>query len=182
MSSKDSKLRIEISRIPEEGLILKREDAPSSYGLKEAGLTPSENVCLQGKIQKNPKGAFLEGRVSTVLELECGRCLRSFPFRVQSDLRIFFLPKHKASEEHERELAAEDLDTYYYDGVEIELIDPVRDQIVVAIPIQPLCSQDCPGLCPVCGKDLRENKCSCKPDEEVDPRLSVLKNLLNRKE
>lgn len=179
MSSKDFGLSIEISRIPEEGLLLKREDAPSSYGLEEAGLSPSENVCLQGKIKKTPKGAFLEGRVSTVLELECGRCLCRFSFHVQSELRIFFLPEYKASQEHERELVFEDLDTYYYEGTEIDIVDPVRDQIVVAIPMQPLCSPDCPGLCPTCGKNLRENKCSCQPDVEVDHRLSVLKNLLN---
>lgn len=181
-SGKDPKLKIEISQIPDEGLIVEREDSPSLYELKEAGLIASENVRLQGRVQKNRKGAYLDARVSTVLELECGRCLRPYPFQVQSELRIFFVPKPEYSEANEVELTSEDLDTYFHDGKEIDILCPVRDQIVMAIPIQPLCSPDCPGLCPVCGKDLRKKKCGCKPEKEIDPRLSVLKNLIKRKE
>ncbi|MBI5184498.1 MAG: DUF177 domain-containing protein [Nitrospinae bacterium] len=181
-SGKDPKLKVEISRIPDEGLVLEREDSPSLYELKEAGLIPSENVRLQGMVQKIREGAYLAARVSTALELECGRCLRPYPFQVQSDLRVFFVPESESSEDHEVELTSEDLDTYFHDGKEIDIMAPVRDQIVMAVPIQPLCSPDCPGLCPVCGKDLRKKQCGCKPEEDIDPRLSVLKNLIKRKE
>lgn len=181
-SGKDSKLKVEISQIPDEGLVLEREDSPSLYELKEAGLSSPGNVHLQGRVQKTRIGAYLDARVSTVLELECGRCLRPYPFQVQSDLRVFFVPESESLEAHEVELTSEDMDTYFHDGKEIDIMAPVRDQIVMAVPIQPLCSPDCPGLCPVCGKDLRKKQCACRLEEEIDPRLSVLKNLIKRKE
>jgi uncharacterized protein len=61
----------------------------------------------------------------------------------------------------------------------LDLEPLIREEMLLAIPINPICRPDCKGLCPVCGENLNESQCSHE-DEEVDPRLSVLRTLLNK--
>ncbi|HWN67736.1 MAG TPA: DUF177 domain-containing protein [Haliangium sp.] len=85
-----------------------------------------------------------------------------------------------AAEVDEKELGAEltddDLDLYGYDGEEIDLTPLFRDQVVLAVPFAPLCSEDCKGLCPQCGVDRNLETCDCKPP--VDPRWAALQQHL----
>lgn len=74
------------------------------------------------------------------------------------------------------ELTDDDLDLYGYDGEEIDLTPLFRDQIVLAVPFAPLCSEDCKGLCPQCGADRNLETCDCKPP--VDPRWAALQQHL----
>ena len=80
----------------------------------------------------------------------------------------------------EKELGAEltddDVDLYGYDGEEIDLTPLFRDQVVLAVPFAPLCSEDCKGLCPQCGADRNLETCDCKPP--VDPRWAGLQQHL----
>jgi uncharacterized metal-binding protein YceD (DUF177 family) len=84
------------------------------------------------------------------------------------------------TEVDEKELGAEltddDLDLYGYDGEEIDLTPLFRDQVVLAVPFAPLCSEDCKGLCPQCGVDRNLETCDCKPP--VDPRWAALQQHL----
>jgi uncharacterized protein len=83
-------------------------------------------------------------------------------------------------EADEKELGAEltddDVDLYGYDGEEIDLTPLFRDQVVLAVPYAPLCSEDCKGLCPQCGADRNLETCDCKPP--VDPRWAGLQQHL----
>lgn len=177
------KLEIDISQIPDEGLILEREDNPSLYEFKEKGFSVADRVSLRCRIMKTPKGAFVEGHVSTVLKLDCGRCLLSFSKKIRSKISANFSPNpEEVSECHEVELSPEDLDTYYYEDNKIDLRGPVRDCVVLSIPIKLLCKSDCKGLCPVCGGNLNNYQCDCEIEKDIDPRLSVLKNLIKEKE
>lgn len=79
-----------------------------------------------------------------------------------------------------RELSQEQDDDEYIVVPEerLDLDELLREDILLDLPSKFLCSEDCKGLCPRCGKDLNEGPCGCEP-KEVDPRLAVLKNLLN---
>jgi uncharacterized protein len=73
------------------------------------------------------------------------------------------------------ELAEDDLDLYTYEGEEVDLSPLFREQVVLAVPFAPLCSEDCKGLCPQCGADRNLERCDCKPP--VDPRWAALQTL-----
>lgn len=73
------------------------------------------------------------------------------------------------------ELSGDDLDVYGYEGEEIDLTPLFREQIILAVPFAPLCSEECRGLCPQCGADRNQETCDCKPP--VDPRWAALQNL-----
>jgi uncharacterized protein len=70
----------------------------------------------------------------------------------------------------------DDLDVSIYDGEKIDLTDLVREQILLDLPTQILCQEDCKGLCQKCGANLNEVNCNCE-ENEIDPRWSALKNL-----
>ena len=61
----------------------------------------------------------------------------------------------------------------------VDLIDLMREQFVLALPMKPLCEEACKGLCAVCGTNLNKTQCGCAPKWE-DPRLAPLKSLLSR--
>ena len=127
-------------------------------------------------IHKDKNRFRLVGTARTELELACGRCLEPFriPFDGTFDLR--YLPESESSGEGEREVAEDDLDTSFYRDDQIDLNELLREQFYLALPMKPLCREECGGLCPQCGTNLNTGTCSCAPQWE-DPRLAPLKGL-----
>jgi len=74
------------------------------------------------------------------------------------------------------EVAEEDLDTSVYRDDQIDLNEVLREQFYLALPMKPLCREDCAGLCPQCGTNRNTGTCSCAT-EDVDPRLAPLRGL-----
>jgi uncharacterized protein len=119
------------------------------------------------------------GRVTTRLELACGRCLDPFEIAVDAPFELRYVPMTENGGEGEREIAEDDLTTAFYrDGV-LDVNELLREQFQLALPMKPLCSEACRGLCAVCGANQNRTTCECTPRWE-DPRLAALKGLLNR--
>ena len=133
-------------------------------------------VDLAFDIHKDKDRFRLVGTVSTELELPCSRCLDPFglPIAVSFDLR--YLPIAAAAADAERELGDEDVETSYYRNDVIDLNELLREQFCLAVPMKPLCREDCCGLCSQCGTNLNTGACDCAPAWE-DPRLAALKDL-----
>ena len=118
----------------------------------------------------------VRGSFRTSLELECARCLR--PYRTDLSLPIDealqiagHLPDMPAEEEEE-ELQEEEKEPLFEDDI-LDLTELLRQSVMVAVPIKPLCSEECKGLCPRCGKNLDEGPCGCPPDEDATPFLAL---------
>jgi len=137
-------------------------------------------VQLAFDIHKDKEKFRLVGTLAGELELECSRCLE--PFRLPIDA-AFDLRYHPASEntgEGEREVRDDDFSAAYYQNDEIDLEQLMREQFELALPMKPLCSDDCKGLCPICGVNLNRETCGCDRQWE-DPRLAALRSLSARK-
>jgi len=120
--------------------------------------------------------------VVTTLELSCSRCLDQFEVPVDAAFELRYVPQSANAGDDEREITDDDLATAYYrDGV-LDVIELLREQFQLALPMKPLCSDACRGMCPHCGTNLNRTECACRPQWE-DPRLAPLKSLLtNQKE
>jgi uncharacterized protein len=127
-------------------------------------------------IHKDKDRFRLEGTARTELELSCGRCLEPFRIPIESQFDMRYLPESQSSGEGEREIAEEDLDTSFYRDDQIDLNEVLREQFYLALPMKPLCQEDCRGLCPKCGTNLNTGTCTCATQWE-DPRLAPLRNL-----
>jgi len=133
-------------------------------------------VELDFDIQKDKEKFRLVGAARTEIELPCSRCLEPFRIPVTTPFDVRFHPASEMGGEGEREVQDEDLDTSYYRDDRIDLNDLLREQFYLALPMKPLCRDECKGLCPQCGTNWNTGACTCTTDWE-DPRLAVLKGL-----
>ena len=138
-------------------------------------------VELDFDIHKDKEKFRLVGRARTELELTCSRCLEPFRMPVDEPFDTRFHPASEMPTEEERELEEEDVDTSYYRDDQIDLNELLREQFYLALPMKPLCVEDCKGLCPQCGTNLNAGSCTCAAVWE-DPRLAPLKGLARPRE
>lgn len=138
-------------------------------------------VRLELEIHKDKERFRLEGRVRTELELPCSRCLEPFRMSVDAPFDLRYLPASEMATEEEREVQDEDIETSYYRDDRIDLNELMREQFYLALPMKPLCREDCRGLCVQCGTNLNTGTCECAPAWE-DPRLAPLRSLAKTKE
>lgn len=102
------------------------------------------------------------GQIQAVLDLTCGCCLGAFEYELTEDFVLTFVPEPEQTVlVPEQELEADELDLIFYREDRLELLTPVQEQLLLAVPMHPLCSTDCRGLCPVCGGDLNTFSCNC---------------------
>jgi DUF177 domain-containing protein len=135
-------------------------------------------VRVVGVVRKRSDGVGFRGQVDAVLELACSRCLETFRQRLES---AFDLAYHEAAapapvdaEDREGELDA--AEWMPLDEGRIDLSRLAIEQLYLALPLKPLCSEGCPGLCPVCGAPRRGAGCGCTV-EASDPRWAALGDL-----
>jgi uncharacterized protein len=153
---------------------------PSALGQDDPDYRVAAPVELVMDVAKVGADAFeVTGRVTSRLELACSRCLEPFEIPVDASFELRYVPHSENAGEDEREIEEDDLTTAFYkDGV-LDIGDLVREQVQLVLPMKPLCSDACRGLCPQCGTNLNRTECGCAPAWE-DPRLAPLKSLLTR--
>ena len=129
------------------------------------------NISVDGEAVHDGKSLEVRGRIHAAADFVCGRCLEN----AAVTLNVVFSERF-ATEGQE----VDDEEVIRYVGDEIDITDLVRDNLLLAEPLNPVCADDCQGLCPVCGINLNADTCSCdrKP---ADPRLAVLQQLLSPK-
>jgi len=133
-------------------------------------------VHVDFEIHKDKDRFRLAGTARTELELPCSRCLEPFRLPFDGSFDVRYLPASELAKDDEREVAEEDLDTSFYDEGQIDLNELLREQFYLALPMKPLCEDQCKGLCPHCGTNLNRETCQCTSGW-VDPRLEPLKEL-----
>ncbi len=124
----------------------------------------------QAEVSRTPQGLFVQVTLDSQLKAECARCLTEFPQGIKTDFsEMFAFAKRGTSKD--------DL-TMPEDGF-IDLNPTAREQLLLEIPINPICKPDCKGLCPICGGNLNEEQCN-HDDETGDPRFQILKSLQDK--
>jgi len=117
-----------------------------------------------------------KGQLSVAMEADCDRCLDPAPSSLESDFELFYRPIAEGYGEEEVKLDADEAQMGFYEGDGVELNDVLREYVLLALPMQRLCSESCKGICPVCGQNRNQQQCECKT-APVDDRWAVLKQL-----
>lgn len=175
-------LSIKVSLIPDEGIHRSWVIGLESFKDKPYQIAAERPVEVAGRLYRVGTTIYFDGEVNAAIRLDCSRCLEVFYFTISGDVLAVFMPK--ADDKHEapeKRLEADDLDVQFYDGDEIDLLPPIRDYVAFEVPMQPLCAENCRGLCPQCGSNLNKTKCSCEA-QIVDSRFAVLKKLISNQE
>jgi uncharacterized protein len=138
----------------------------------------TRGVTGQLRLTRTNRGLLVVGRMATAIAQECARCLKNLDWPVELQLDEEALPMMDLATGQPIDASGEPDILRLNDHHELELEGEVADLIRVAEPIAPLCREDCPGLCIVCGTELATGPHS-HPDEDLDPRLEVLKAFLD---
>ena len=179
-------LLIDIPRIPPEGLTLDEALDATLLRLEgEAELTLRPGGRLRCHVEVvDGSTVHVRGRLDSTIEVECARCLEPYPVALGQPLDLFYLPQAKGepdAQEEEVELSDRDVVVGYYAGDQLDLAEVVREQILLGLPLKPLCREECLGLCPRCGRNRNSGPCGCPPDEEPgDSRLEPLRKLFDK--
>ena len=169
---------IEIDRLREKELKISKNFEFLSTDLVDENAVFRKPVHAEISINRIQDEIFIKGRITTQLSFVCSRCLSPYEMPVDSKFDLVYLPEEL--EEMGDELEEEDMNRFFYINPAIDLLDVVLEQVNLTFPVKPLCSKDCRGLCPVCGKVEKDGECHCKT-QTSDPRLDKLKNFLRDK-
>ena len=169
---------LELSRLRDVDR-LDRKIIPESLAFDDEDFRLVGPVDLAGDIRKDTRKVRLTGHIRATLECDCGRCLEPFPVPVDTTFDLLFLPAATNTGDEDREVAEDDLGVSFYKDDVIDLRQLIREQFYLALPMKPLCRDDCKGLCPECGSNRNREVCSCDT-AWVDPRLDALRRLKER--
>jgi uncharacterized protein len=144
-----------------------RAPAPDDLGVGMIGVPPGAAIDLSLRLESVMEGVLVTGTVTGPLAGECARCLDPVASTLEVDLQeLYAYPESEATEDEASRL----------DGDYLDLEPALRDAVVLALPLTPLCREDCGGLCVVCG--ARRDDVDCGHDvAPVDPRWAALNDL-----
>ncbi len=155
------------------------------------GFRPTGTAQLVVFFEKLPGKIFLEGKTTLPLKVACKRCLAEVELKLPISFRLFLVStvaprqtdlkeKRSSGSRDEEGLAAsfdiDSADEEAFDGKQIDLSSIIREQILLSLPMDWLCKEECKGLCAICGKDLNVDECGCER-RASDPRWAALKDM-----
>lgn len=167
--------------IPDDGLDLS-EDVLAPFVAKtfaEMGDPQAPGaVTLQMHLERLASIVSVTGVLAGHARLSCSRCLEPVPLELSNRFRFYLRqpPVIEVGSPSEVGLTEDQLDFSFMQDSTVDVPVLVQEQLTLELPAQPLCRPDCKGICQGCGAELNHETCTC-PQETVDPRFAVLKNL-----
>jgi len=160
-------MRIPVDKIGPDGLDID-EAVPREWLTAALGEGSSFRASAPGRLslhlERIEDVVQLSGRAHVEVEADCSRCLGRVPLALDAPLRVTLVPKGAEPRSGaDGELTADDLGVATYDDKEIDVSAVIHDEVFLELPMTPLCSEGCAGLCPQCGKNLNEGACGCAP-------------------
>ena len=150
--------------------------APVDLGTEVIGVPQGSELELDLRVEAVMEGVLVSGTVQGAATGECVRCLEPAAYDVEVDVQELFVYADKARSRDEHDPASDENDEHELDGDLIDVEPVLRDAVVLALPFQPVCQPDCPGLCSQCGARLADDP--AHRHEDVDPRWAALKALV----
>jgi len=117
----------------------------------------------------------VKGHLGVHVQADCDRCLEPAECRIDSDFELYYRPLEDGFGE-EKAIDPSEAEIGFYEDGGIELNDVLREYVLLALPMQRLCTESCKGICPVCGQNRNQNDCRCQTEAVAD-RWAALKEL-----
>jgi uncharacterized protein len=136
---------------------------------EESDATPIGDGLVDMRLSKSGTDVIVHGRVTADVELPCSRCLEPVRVSLHPEISVLMVPAAKMRRREskvEADITEGEADVLPYDGENVVLDDVVRDDLLLDLPMIPLCSDSCPGI--ASAQEVREN------ERPIDPRLAPL--------
>lgn len=171
-------LKIPLNTIPEAGRDLSLDLGKEwfAHWQEEDPDLEFSAAAITGHVQlaKHGRDILVRGHLQGEQELACSRCLEAFGAPVAIDFDLLLVPGPEPVTGADEELTAPDLDLDYYAGDVMDLNVILREQIILMVPLKPLCAEDCRGLCPHCGGNLNRETCQCHETDHAHSPFAAL--------
>lgn len=171
-------MKLELSTWPEGTKVVDFEETDEELGLDKELYRFPDPIAVTLTVHKSHDEAIIEGRVTTTAYAECVRCLDDVTIRVNETFRrvASIVPDSQVEED------TGDPDfTFLPESLpDWDLAEPLREVIQLALPDNPLCREDCRGLCPTCGANRNQESCNCNGAKDRNP-MAQLGELLDRR-
>jgi uncharacterized protein len=145
--------------------------APADLGVELIGVPAGADLDLDLRLESVSEGVLVSGTVVAPITGECGRCLRPITDSVRVPIQELYAYEHSTTEETTDE---DEVGRLHGDLIDLE--PALRDAVVLALPTNPVCRPECPGLCPECGVPFDDLPADHN-HEQVDPRWAALSQL-----
>lgn len=151
---------------------------PVIADLAQNGIVPEKSLVADIEVVEKTDSVLVAGVLNGSVRLACTRCLGRAIHDVEIDFSAEYVTEENFPSEAELEVTAEAFELGLYNGNSIDLVEVVREQLLLDIPERVLCRIDCCGICQRCGSDLNVESCGCE-EVPADPRWSALKEFKN---
>jgi uncharacterized protein len=168
-------MKLDLRVIKHEGSRYRFSELAGDLELAMEGFEFPEPIDVDLSASKSGDEVIVQGRVNATVEMECSRCLESFEMEVDPKMQFVIQLLDTNQPQYSED---DDFIILPRTTGEYEISDRVREAILLELPLKPLCSEDCRGLCPMCGVNLNETDCECTPDK-TDERWDSLKQLFD---
>lgn len=182
-----------IADITAEGLSLSGDLTGEELGLTDADGSIRGTVAVGLDLRAIERTIFVTGVVEGTAVRQCVRCLKKFDDPMAFSVRVAYEreaktpttagkrnePQKRKAPPLEAEPEEQNDDLYHYVGDHLDLAPMLREQLILASPMHPLCAEECRGLCARCGKDLNEGSCRCGEEPTGSP-FQVLRTMKER--
>jgi uncharacterized protein len=139
-------------------------------------------LCASGEAALVPDSAGeirIQGRLSVEMVAACDRCLEPARFPIEAGFDLYYQPAAAIAREEEVGIDEAESEIGFYEGGGIELEDVLRERILLELPMQRICGEDCKGICPMCGRNRNQAACDCRM-EDAAGRWAALGKLEHR--
>lgn len=163
-------MKIRLNSLKEGKQILNYTLTKSELNLTDKWFNRQIFVTLS--VNKGYSEININGKIQTIVELECDRCLSLFHQDIKSSFKIILSQVDLSVVNNDENIIPISSNTN-----EVDITSPIRDALILSVPMKKLCRQDCKGLCPKCGVNLNIEKCKCVTDS-IDSSWNPLKKIL----
>lgn len=174
-----------IDDIKDQGLSIVFEEKPQKFPVLD-DISHTADCVFHAPLKFNVRAirvkemVKIEGRLETTIRLTCSRCLELFESPLKTKFVLTYAQEQPETTQNAGgggiELSAEEAGLITFTGTEIDLTEALQEQVVMSIPMRPLCAETCKGLCSRCGANLNDGDCGCRKNS-LSTKFAVLKNL-----
>lgn len=160
-------MRIDIEKVVRDGGLVQATLPIGSLEWERGLELSAEPVHLKGRLARLNRGYDFQASLMGGLHLECVRCLAPFALPLSFDFRLLFVAGEDKTAAGAIQIQQTDCDLYPCAEGKVDLTSVIREQIYLQIPLKPVCSDLCRGLCVTCGESLNRGPCLCASPSNV---------------
>src|SRR5437660_2779252 len=167
---------LDVKELAIRKLRIRKAYAPGSIDFHSAEIKQIEPIEVTATAELLESQIRIEGNLETKIELVCARCLEPVVEDVSRSFDLFYAPLPKEAKPKEDRLKDDDTEIGFYQGSGLFLVDVVKEQVLLALPLKVICQSDCRGLCQNLRSNLNHEECRCET-HATDPTMAPLARL-----